>query len=377
MYLKIVFAAANYTLRSTVSSYTVGEWIARLINGTSTINDLPADAFAKSACVLSGSKPSSVSSVTFSAAGGDDSPSYLQITKAHHSVTGATRKHRLYHSLSEGSPAFYWRARVLVDDGQWMPYSTNASGYWSQNGVFTTNVGSQFNAYTNGAEINFFLSDYWTIFTFKDTNNRGGTSAALDYEATGQDTFAYSLNSYFYPGVYLNAEGHNWITAAQPTSEGYKGRARARTSVYPAYDGITGVTTTFRYEDSDGTGSNGLSMALANPAPNLFPIIGQSMYPTRDAQGNSQNYLHPVYCNPSMMGGGNTTSANSRFSFWGKIPYFYRSSDYIGQTGDEISIQGVSYRVIRMHRTGGNPDDPTTANGNPACYLVPSTISGV
>jgi hypothetical protein len=374
MYVKISFTNNNYSLRTTVSGLTVADWIVGVINGTTEIAALPTAAFAINNCVKVGSKPSTLTMSTV--IGGDDAnPTRIIFYKEHHSVTGARRALQLANQISGGSPVFSWRTRVTdhpTSINFYEPNGTNFDGYWEQNGVYTTNVGSQLNPYTSAAELNFFLSEYWTIITFKDSNNFGGSSAMLEYEATGADTWARSIDDKFYPGFSIIAGGLYWPTSTYPTLETYQGRQDARITMGRMFDGS--ASTAYRHADGR---RNGHQTETTYIYPMIWPTPATAVYPTRDSVGNSQNYLLPVYFYPGTPGYGNTTQANSRGNGYGKIPNLYRTSDFIGQNGDEISIQGVSYRVVRMHRTGNNVESVAGTNyGHPACYLVPTTING-
>ena len=79
--------------------------------------------------------------------------------------------------------------------------------------------------------------------------------------------------------------------------------------------------------------------------------------------------LAPTFVVPST-----GTHANGAVNY-GKIPYFYRTTDDIAQAGDEITFGGVDYAVVPLHKTGGyNIGDADSVNQ--ACYLVPKLIGG-
>ena len=58
----------------------------------------------------------------------------------------------------------------------------------------------------------------------------------------------------------------------------------------------------------------------------------------------------------------------------GTVQGLYRTSDDIGSFGDQITFNGNNYRVLMMHKTGGNR--ATADNLDNACYLIPELVDG-
>lgn len=207
-----------------------------------------------------------------------------------------------------------------------------------------------------------FISDYWFICQIW-----AGTFmkqfACFDYEDSVSDQYAYSVNPLISPQI-------GWVSQITDMTSGVA--QTTSTLDYSmgryTYMSRSGNVFSSTSENTDDYWYGALPSSMSHYNHSLSPSPRLSQTSVK-ISGGAGHMLAPTFIIPST-----GTHANGAVNY-GKIPYFYRTTDDIAQAGDEITFGGVDYSVIPLHKTGGyNINDADSVNQ--ACYLVPKLIGG-
>jgi hypothetical protein len=288
---------------------------------------------------------------------------YFQILKQHSQNSNYQSLFRVYQSnaITNGLMPRYLSANAT---NQQPSVPVSASNYWHDS---TDTRAIHTSANLSDYEFQFFSSDHWFIWSAIDVSGRGGTAGIFDVEATGQEAWAKNLNSLYSPQFYMSAHGDKWPAAAiLRQTETIAQSTQVATYSNLMYNGDAGFTN----RGAVHRGVHDYARA-AIPLPQLHPDVNQSIFPTRDEIGDTQNYMMPVYFHvwPHQ----SISTPENRALLNGRVPFLWRTSDNAGQTGQKATVGGVEYRFVRLHSCGST----STAGSNAATYMVPTSIGGL
>jgi hypothetical protein len=365
MYVRLKFNAGVFGFNVLNNGRSPQEWIVRVLNNETAIDQLPSALFNIANCVKIGNIGSN-NIATFSYNTGTVAASfnfnYFEIKKRHSQNANFESLFRV-HQTNLGPigpcPRYYSSNATNIQ-----PSATSAnSTYWHDTNATSNNYTQNLSEY----EFQFFSSDHWFIWSALDVQGRGGTAGIFDVESTGQDTWAKNLNSLYSPQFYMSAHGQQWpASTILRQSESNAQQTQVATYSNLMYSG----DIDFANRGSIHRGI--IEMVRGNtPLPFIYPDVNISMYPTRDEIGDTQNFMVPVYFHtfPHQ----STTIPANRSLLNGRVPFLWRTSDNAAQTGQKAVVGGTEYRFVRMHACG----TVDTTNVNAATYMIPTSIGGL
>lgn len=350
---------------------SIVQWIQLFLQGTVSAAQLPSAMVDTSLTTRVGSLPSEYTINYQTYTGTTNSTrwasNFLEIQKQHSQNSNFSSTMRIYQNGYYSYGVF--QPRYMSSNGtNFVPNGVDGDSTWFSS---TTGVdGSELYGprYFGDAELQFFISEHWFIWTIQMADGSGGSAAIFDVESTGLDTFARSLNSLYSPQVFTSAFGDQWPTATsdQVTELGYG----SRIAIYA--NQMYGGGNTFVNRGRLGWYTNNDSAVYGLEQIGLWPQPTDTVFNGVDDIGDTQNYLIPVYFYPTNHSSSNNSDGD-RILLQGRIPYLWRTTDNAGQTGQTTTIGGVEYRFVRLHPCGSTG----LSNVNAATYLVPTTIGGV
>lgn len=289
-----------------------------------------------------------------------------------------TKKHSAYNAANSYTPQTYFyimadstaagfRTRLSNNLGTTTMYpdaSLAATRFWIDT-AFINKINP-----TNVTRIHVFASKYWFIVQFIDTSGKAFASGTFDFESTPEDVYHFkNTSAYCVPSIGIQSEIVSTVlNAAASTTD----RVIINRAYYPTVSGYYYAYTADGYS-TQASGSKALSY---NGSFSVIPALTDSMYQNyADGYTGAQNKLTPMF-----MEGYGQQAVYAPAAKVRKMPEFYRTTDNFMLNGEQVTINGVNYRNIVLHKTA---DATTTtsialaANTRNACYLIPETIGGV
>lgn len=363
MYLRLKFTATVNHMDTIVAGQPISQWVQQVLQGSITTAGLPSAAFDLSNCLRLGSLPTTIT-VNQAQTGTSTSQArqdgcYLEFVKRHSQNANFVSVFRIYQNgLNNQS----WQPRYMSSNiTNLRPSAVDTGQFWhnTQNTTYMTH------GVSNG-EMQFFISTHWVIWNFIDGAGRGGTAGIYDVESTGQDVWARTLNSLYSPHVFITSHGGRWPTSTtRNIGEDIVNRNQVGIYSNLMYNGDS------QFVNRGALNQGHYTYNRNQIQPMLYPNPYSVFYSTRDAIGDTQNYMMPVYFNTN--DNYSTTIPSERALLNGRVPFLWRTSDNAAQTGQAATVSGTEYRFVRLHACGGT--DLTDINA--ATYMVPTLIGGI
>jgi hypothetical protein len=261
-------------------------------------------------------------------------------------------------NYTSGRPKF----RAGSTNAYWPYNNYTASHYWvNSSGTYIINQNPSVMR-----RISVFASKYWFIVQFEQTDGKIAMAGLLDHTVNELDKYNVKTN----PSAY-NAQVVFHSIMTNP-SDNTVGDSNDTFSIGKAGYGRTmlGPTTGSSQHSVNGTGHLGYLDANDYYIA-LYPFGSNKCAKQYDESDSNiaKSPLHPLH----VIG---LSAAETGPYLLAKVPQFYRTEDQIAANSEDVTIDSVTYKCVRMHKSGSSNVQDTTNADSVACYLIPKTIGG-
>lgn len=378
MYVKYVTTITSGTEKDYINAFLAD--IKGLVDGTITSTaQFNSNVCNTGASTIIGSMPSEYSDAVIDTNAGTSDPSLVSFTKSHGDTTRDWKK-KLSFAWTPDTYRMRWRMENKSNDAiaeftdatklRW-PVDAFHNGYAIADAFGSTD-------YTDHAEFHFIFGK--EAFVFQSLSNNYSTFynfGVYDREPFAMDTYITdTYDSDYGPFVGFTTIGNNnHITNSNSgkTSNwlriGNKGYLKGDNTGY-------NINNTFDYETEQFTPYHTWNYGYASAAQCAMQLLPQPGLSINYFQSNAiepDHVLMPVYST----GGSfyNATAASQSHGQWGRLPALFRTTNDLGPTGTQVTVNGVDYTIFKSHKTGAEYIDTNCIYNS--CYLVPTTLGDV
>ena len=369
MFIKLV--QSNSTSNTGQIQADIINSIHNLLSGTwTTTSQLPAGTFNIGQCEIIGSAPLCNDGVTPTY---DPGPRSENTTTTSDAYIRMKWRHPDYNSTYQ-----YWsevwlyysmagtygiRGRVTnrnMSTNNMLPYPSTV--YYTNNGSSANNI---YQYQYNSETILIWANKYNLVFHMYN-NGYSQIFGTASMEDSPAHQYSYDLTN--------GTTGPFFSFGSAFTGNGAFSRLGAAATENTTYDFFWTACPYFTNDQGiainaviDPVWNSGTNVSYATYYQSFNPSPYKNIFSSPSATGRIHQLI-PVRVDPHY------NHPTNSFPHNGTVQGLYRTTDDIGNIGQQISFNGTNYRVLMMHKTGGAR--ATADNIQNACYLIPELVDG-